>query len=107
MRSVIGLLERNGFCQVDKHGDEVDTFGHSSTDNRFNDANLGERFVWGKKIDEMVKRGEDPRRLTDPKAVRKRKVFHRSPVAPTCCPPTMPSIFDSSCAAARAEGRDL
>jgi hypothetical protein len=50
-----------------------DTYGYDNADNRFGDANLGEQFVWHKKIDEMVKKGEDPRRLTDPKLQKRRK----------------------------------
>ena len=67
--------------QRKKYGDDwkpeprsQDTFGYDNSDNRFNDANLGEQFTWNKKIDEMVKRGEDPRRLTDPKLQKRRKV---------------------------------
>lgn len=50
-----------------------DTFGYDNRDNRFGDANLGEQFVWKKKVDEMVKKGEDPRKLTDPKMLKRRK----------------------------------
>jgi len=52
---------------------DVDTFGYDNNDNRFGDANLGEQFTWHKKIDEMVKKGEDPRELTDPKLQKRRK----------------------------------
>lgn len=63
-----------------KYGDDwippdktAEEFGYDTKDNRFHDANLSEQFVWAKKVDEMVKRGEDPRVLTDPRMAKQRK----------------------------------
>ena len=63
-----------------KYGDDwippdktAEEFGYDTKDNRFHDANLSEQFVWHKKVDEMVKKGEDPRVLTDPRMAKQRK----------------------------------
>ena len=71
-----------------KYGDDwvppdktAEEFGYDEKDNRFGDQNLGQQFVWHKKVDEMVKRGEDPREMTDPRQQKKRKAELKEEIA--------------------------
>eukprot|EP00884_Botryococcus_braunii_P020423 jgi/Botrbrau1/7064/Bobra.0165s0087.1 len=52
--------------KVTKHLKKHATIGHGyvDTENPFNDANLSERFVWGKKIEKQLREGADVRELT-------------------------------------------
>jgi hypothetical protein len=52
--------------KVTKHLQKHATTGHGyvDTENPFNDANLSERFVWGKKIEKQLREGADVRELT-------------------------------------------
>lgn len=55
-----------------KHADGATGHGYTDEANRFNDANVTERFVWGKKIEKQLREGADVRDLTS-KAERQRQ----------------------------------
>jgi hypothetical protein len=61
--------------KVTKHLKKHSTTGHgyAEAENPFGDANLSDRFVWGKKIEKQLREGADVRELTA-KAERERQL---------------------------------
>ena len=55
-----------------KHADGATGHGYTDEANRFNDANVTERFVWAKKLEKQLREGADVRELTS-KAERQRQ----------------------------------
>lgn len=90
--------------KVTKHLQKAAASGHGYTnaENPFGDANVTQRFVWGKKIEKQIQEGADVRELTA-KAERERQLERLVwCIAPPACICMFAYLCQSACSAAHA-----
>jgi hypothetical protein len=87
------LWQRLQAKKVTKHLQKAAATGHGYTnsENPFGDANVTQRFVWGKKIEKQLQEGADVRELTA-KAERERQLERL-----VCCPIHAAAFLPPSC----------
>ena len=114
IRQVLGGREANPLSclltqakKVTKHLQKAAGTGHgyTNTENPFGDANLTQRFVWGKKIEKQIHEGADVRDLTA-KAERERQLERLVRTLFSACSATRtpPSIRMHVCSTAAWKG---